>query len=344
MHRVGFPTGSSRVGWPSAWVSFRSSRLVLAWVAVVLAHAGPAAAQPFEVVGARALGMAGAFTAVADDASAVYWNPAGFVVGPLGSVVVGRDLVVDETSGRAAPRPRHSATLLALGSPSAGLAYYRLKHHGPPALAPALEPDRRGGQTVLVTHQAALAFAHQVAAPLLVGAAVRFVRGAVSQLGEPSGRASEVVTGNARHVLDVDLGFLLRMGPVRLGLVARNLREPHFLGPAGGSSRLARRVRAGIAVQPTGRLVVAGDVDLANGERRPRRAAAGVEVWLGTRAAVRGGLQVVVKRAEGESPARRGPSLGGSLGLTRTVWLDGHWTGVRAGDQDTWGWALRLAF
>ena len=36
-----------------------------------------AAAQTAEVVGTRALGMGGAFVAVADDPSAVYWNPAG---------------------------------------------------------------------------------------------------------------------------------------------------------------------------------------------------------------------------------------------------------------------------
>ncbi len=34
-----------------------------------------ASAQGFEAVGTRALGMGGAFVAVADDASAVYWNP-----------------------------------------------------------------------------------------------------------------------------------------------------------------------------------------------------------------------------------------------------------------------------
>ncbi len=35
----------------------------------------------FDLVGARALGMGGAFVAVADDATAVHWNPAGLVHG-----------------------------------------------------------------------------------------------------------------------------------------------------------------------------------------------------------------------------------------------------------------------
>ena len=50
----------------------------LAWL--VLAMSSPAAAagaQSFETVGTRAQGMGGAFVGVADDASAVYWNPAG---------------------------------------------------------------------------------------------------------------------------------------------------------------------------------------------------------------------------------------------------------------------------
>ena len=51
--------------------------------------ASPAAAQHiFESVGERALGMAGAFVAVADDPTAVYWNPAGLVHGqPLGATI-----------------------------------------------------------------------------------------------------------------------------------------------------------------------------------------------------------------------------------------------------------------
>jgi hypothetical protein len=36
-----------------------------------------ASAQSFEAVGPRARGLGGAFTAVADDATATWWNPAG---------------------------------------------------------------------------------------------------------------------------------------------------------------------------------------------------------------------------------------------------------------------------
>ena len=39
---------------------------------------GTTAAQFLKIgVGARAIGMGGAFVAVADDATAIYWNPAG---------------------------------------------------------------------------------------------------------------------------------------------------------------------------------------------------------------------------------------------------------------------------
>src|SRR5688572_18945412 len=41
----------------------------------------PLIAQTFGGVGSRAEGMGGAFVAVADDASAVYWNPAGIATG-----------------------------------------------------------------------------------------------------------------------------------------------------------------------------------------------------------------------------------------------------------------------
>ena len=55
-------------------------------VVLTLATARVAAAQGD--VGTRASGMAGAFVAVADDATAVYWNPAGVGTGSIVSVVL----------------------------------------------------------------------------------------------------------------------------------------------------------------------------------------------------------------------------------------------------------------
>ena len=48
---------------------------------VTLAYAPEAEAQSVETIGIRAQGMGGAFTAVADDATATWWNPAGLAGG-----------------------------------------------------------------------------------------------------------------------------------------------------------------------------------------------------------------------------------------------------------------------
>ena len=56
---------------------------IIAFFALFLfvALTASAQAQTFGGVGTRAEGMGGAFVAVADDASAVYWNPAGIAMG-----------------------------------------------------------------------------------------------------------------------------------------------------------------------------------------------------------------------------------------------------------------------
>ncbi len=71
-------------------------------------------AQTFGGVGSRAEGMGGAFVAVADDASAVYWNPAGLLA----------DRVDLRSSGRrVGDKARRSSVGAAL--PVFGLSYYR---------------------------------------------------------------------------------------------------------------------------------------------------------------------------------------------------------------------------
>src|SRR6186713_684030 len=63
------------------------SWLLLALLAPCAAHAQ----VRFEAVGARALGMSGAFVAIADDPSAVFWNPAALVNGAPAALTIGLD-------------------------------------------------------------------------------------------------------------------------------------------------------------------------------------------------------------------------------------------------------------
>ena len=52
--------------------------------------AAPVGAQIVESVGSRALGMGGAFVAVASDSSATWWNPAGLAAGPFLDLAIGK--------------------------------------------------------------------------------------------------------------------------------------------------------------------------------------------------------------------------------------------------------------
>ena len=60
----------------SPWPAF-----MWAVAAALLLLPSPTAAQTWSQVGERSQGMGGAFVAVADDASAIYWNPAGLATG-----------------------------------------------------------------------------------------------------------------------------------------------------------------------------------------------------------------------------------------------------------------------
>ena len=70
-------------------------------------------AQTFGGIGTRAEGMGGAFVAVADDASAVYWNPAGIATGAT------FDLQVPSRPTR--------AVFVGAALPVLGASYYRTR-------------------------------------------------------------------------------------------------------------------------------------------------------------------------------------------------------------------------
>jgi hypothetical protein len=91
-----------------------------------------ASAQPADVVGTRAQGMAGAFTAVADDATASWWNPAGMAGGAYFNALIEsgshREPPTDRTpAGDPQGAARTDTRSLAVAYPALGLSYYRLR-------------------------------------------------------------------------------------------------------------------------------------------------------------------------------------------------------------------------
>ena len=76
---------------------------VLTLLAGIPVRAG--AQTDFDVVGTRAQGMGGAFVAVADDASAAWWNPAGLSSIPLAEVSVAGGTVSTAGDGSRAVSP-----------------------------------------------------------------------------------------------------------------------------------------------------------------------------------------------------------------------------------------------
>src|SRR5438876_3351119 len=96
--------------------------------ALVLASARSAHAQTYEAVGTRAQSMGGAFVAVADDATATWWNPAGLATGAYFSAILERDYRREpSTVSSAGPARQALTTGFSVVFPALGLSYYRLR-------------------------------------------------------------------------------------------------------------------------------------------------------------------------------------------------------------------------
>jgi hypothetical protein len=270
-----------------------------------------ASAQPDAPVGVRATGMGGAFTAVADDPSAVFWNPAGLATGAyFGAVMDHNDL------------DRRSATLIALSTPPLGLSYYR-----------TATGELGNGRNSLVAHHAGATVVQSVGGRLAVGATLKLVRGVVSSDG------SSISTNK----FDTDIGVMTSGALGRLGLSVRNLLEPHFRAPGDERLTLERRVRAGLSLNLSRRLTAAADFDLttasmAGGEYR--EIALGGEMQPVRGAWLRGGVHW---NTEGETAAPIG-TVGGSVAVYGSTMADAQ---VSFGSKDGnrgWGIGLRFQF
>jgi hypothetical protein len=328
----------------------RCCRLLL--YALVLLPSSTAIAQPFESAGTRAQGMAGAFVAVADDASAVYWNPGGLAAGAFFSLVMDRGEATAEPPDDTHRGASNSSFLLALSMPALGLSYYRLR--GTTVTPhPATGTGGVGAEIVqvasLVTHHAGVTLVQSLTDSLAVGATLKLVRGAAGTAGAHHSEARSMldgleVMGRSSNSFDADVGILARGALVRAGVTVRNLLAPSFETFDAGELTLERQVRAGVALNLTQRLVAAADLDVT---RTPgpfgdvRNFALGTEARVLPRAFARAGIRINTAGDAGRQPAL---CFGGSYAVFGSLLVDAQVT--TGSDRALRGWGLsgRVAF
>lgn len=329
-------------------------------IIAILFAACPAAgwAQSIDALGTRAAGMSGAFVAVADDASAGYWNPAGFASGSFFS------LVIDRTAGTADPdgtlAGSQSGWLLALGAPALGLSYYRLRGtHIDPVPTDEATPDRNptGADELrvrtLVSHHTGATLVQSIAPGVAVGATLKLIRGiAAAEVRPVEDRDSllddaAALTGRASNRLDADLGVMAVFRNIKAGLTVRNLTEPEFDTPGGAGLELERQVRAGVAVMPIEGWLLAADADLVRTTGvlgiESRDAAIGLEGRPHRRLIVRTGTRF---DTTGEGPGGRRASVSGgaSYAVTASFLVDGQVTVGSEWAARGWGIGARFVY
>jgi hypothetical protein len=326
--------------------------------------AAPARAQLYESVGIRAQGMAGAFVAVADDATATWWNPAGLATGAYFNAVIEYSVARQPRDERAPDgQPvaawRSPARGVAVAFPALGLSYYRLaiNEMRPPAPTAGQSANRQDQGTAAVRlrslelNQFGATVGQSLGTHLVIGSTLKLVRGTLASApvtpAEASlDRAAQLAGGSEAHA-DLDVGALATFGRVRAGVSVKNLRAPAF-GAADDRQALPRQARAGVAV--VGRtpglvtqLALAVDADLtrtttAVGEAR--HVAGGIEAWmLKRRVAVRAGLS-----ANTVGAARTSPSGGVSLGVRAGTYVDAQLTSGSDQARRGWGLGFRVTF
>ena len=306
--------------------------------------ARPAHAQVgFDVLGARAMGMAGAFVAVADDPVAGHWNPAGLIEGPMAGLTIGWDSFHfrDQKAPASTGIGRMATSGMSFGSWPVGVSIQRFTAAG---------IHRRNTQTLSVealrATQVGFTVLQSIGDRIVAGATLKYVRGAAANLAVAAGNAADVLeTGlnaasTAGNTFDLDVGVLVRTDRLRAGLSLKNLRRPGLVTIGGSPIHLERRVRLGLAALPTDGVTLAIDVDLDTADPLVglrQTIALGGEARLGARLALRGGIRL--QRGQETRPIG---ALGGSVRIRQGLWLDGHATASRATADRGIGIAMRV--
>jgi hypothetical protein len=325
----------------------RASLLVLLAFTPLLTAVTPgvAAAQtvPIESVGERALGMGGAFVAVADDATAVAWNPAGLATGRLAGMTIGWHQLQlgNQDAAPAAGARRQRTTLTSFGTLPLGLSLGTIDVSEIVATSDGSLETRTFRANVW-----GVSLLQTVFPDVVVGGTVKLIRGgqAVEAVGAPTAGDALSSASDAdvdRHTtMDFDLSAMANAPKLRIGLLLKNLRSPQFREGNDAGRPLKRQGRLGVAFLPADGVTLAMDldlntVDLMGGLRR--MCAVGGEAALGSRLSVRSGIRWSVKGAH--DPIG---SLGASVRLSRAIWIDGHYAGGNTDEAREMGVALRM--
>jgi hypothetical protein len=333
-------------------------------LAIAIGGAGTAVAQPADTVGVRAQGMGGAFTAVADDATASWWNPAGMASGAYFNALLeggNHHEPSDPGIGTGGPAGawRAETRSFAVAFPALGLSYYRMRFSEiqPQTSTDAASAGRQDGgatqlrlRSMLLT-QFGVSAGQSLGSHLVIASTLKLLTaGAASQvqvaaLGSLDTASSLDTSGDTEVSLDV--GAMAVIGRARIGVMVRNVSEPGF-GSGIDAFTLNRQIRVGGAVSSgsrgvLGRAVAAFDADLTRtltvlGEER--RIALGAEGWTSARTiGIRAGVGV---NTIGEQ--RTSLSGGASVAVKRGIYVDGELTGGTDPGRHGWSGGLRVTF
>jgi hypothetical protein len=251
-------------------------RLLLPALALLIARSGAPQERFFPFghfghFGSKAAAMSGAFTAVANDTTAFYWNPAGYAFGPAahGGVQWG-EADMDRGDGSTFG---DEAAGFSLGITFMGVAGTFSKESSSAAAGETLSSHG------LETFDLSVSILQSLPIDdLVIAGNIHYLRGEAHELLEalPQLSAEERTPKAVRaRVLDaegetsstasVDLGALYQPNDwLRLGLMWRRLFEPGFQLPSGEEIVLPRHARAGAAFFLPHATTLAFDFDLTS--------------------------------------------------------------------------------
>ena len=336
--------------------------LVVPFVASV-SFPSRASAQAADAIGVRAQGMGGAFTAVADDATASWWNPAGMAGGAYFNALLEsgnhREPPADRTAAGDVRAQRAETRSFSVAFPALAVSYYRLRIseiQPQTSIAGATGVRQEGGATEvrlrsIVMTQVGASVGQSLGSHLVIASTLKLVHaGAASQLqaaGTASLDAADGLTVSGETHPGLDIGAMAVLGPARIGVMVRNVKQPEF-GSGADAFTLSRQARVGVAVSSgtrgvIGAATVAVDADLMNtatvfGDER--RLAAGGELWTtGRTFGVRGGASVNTI-----DDRRTALSAGLSVALKKGLYADGEVSGGTDLGRRGWSAGLRVTF